>query len=149
MPPPCRSPDRSPRSGRAGREGFATTFFTESDAPRLRSIAGVMHASGCAIPAWMLDLGKNEKARKKIAHQTPNRKAIKTGLGSKAADKAAAKAKSRKRKRSNSGGKAQAEARAGSAAGGNTKSNPKPAGEGKSSKESKKSKKQKQKITPA
>jgi ATP-dependent RNA helicase DDX52/ROK1 len=84
------------RSGRAGREGHAVTFFTESDAPLLRSIAGVMHASGCDIPDWMLDLGKNEKARKKIAHTAPNRQSIKTNTGGKVD---ASKSDKRKRKR--------------------------------------------------
>jgi ATP-dependent RNA helicase DDX52/ROK1 len=91
------------RSGRAGREGHAVTFFTESDAPLLRSIAGVMHASGCDIPEWMLDLGKNEKTRKKIAHTAPNRPGIKTQTGAKS-DASKSDTSKRKRKRTEATG---------------------------------------------
>ena len=64
------------RSGRAGREGHAVTFFTETDAPLLRSVAGVMSASGCSIPQWMLDLGKNSKKRKQLMQKAPSRTPI-------------------------------------------------------------------------
>ena len=32
------------------------TFFTESDVPKLRSIANVMKLSGCDVPDWMLTI---------------------------------------------------------------------------------------------
>lgn len=44
------------RTGRAGRQGVAITFFTEDDVPRLRPIANVMKQSGCEVPEWMLGL---------------------------------------------------------------------------------------------
>ncbi|ORX36219.1 P-loop containing nucleoside triphosphate hydrolase protein [Kockovaella imperatae] len=52
------------RTGRAGQPGKAITFFTDVDAPHLRTIANVLRASGCQVPEWMLELkkpGKNEK----------------------------------------------------------------------------------------
>ncbi|KAK3258742.1 hypothetical protein CYMTET_32223 [Cymbomonas tetramitiformis] len=53
------------RSGRGGRPGTAITLFTEDDAGQLRTIANVMHASGCEVPAWMLSLDKARKHRKR------------------------------------------------------------------------------------
>lgn len=46
------------RSGRAGRTGEAITFYTEEDAPLLKSIANVMIASGGSVPEWMMQLKK-------------------------------------------------------------------------------------------
>eukprot|EP00854_Cymbomonas_tetramitiformis_P005585 gene5585-6772_t len=54
------------RSGRGGRPGTAITLFTEDDAGQLRTIANVMHASGCEVPAWMLSLDKARKHRKAL-----------------------------------------------------------------------------------
>lgn len=43
------------RTGRAGKKGYAITFYTEADYVLLRSIANVMQASGCQdIPEWIL-----------------------------------------------------------------------------------------------
>jgi superfamily II DNA/RNA helicase len=44
------------RTGRAGRQGTAITFFVEDDAPRLKEIASCMRAAGCDVPAWLLQL---------------------------------------------------------------------------------------------
>jgi ATP-dependent RNA helicase DDX52/ROK1 len=55
------------RTGRAGRAGAAVTFFTEDDIPLLRSIANVMHLSGCAVPAWQLTLKKLDRKARKAA----------------------------------------------------------------------------------
>mmetsp|Transcript_75373 Transcript_75373/g.125658 ORF Transcript_75373/g.125658 Transcript_75373/m.125658 type:complete len:576 (+) Transcript_75373:49-1776(+) len=58
------------RTGRAGRPGQAVTLFTEEDADQLRSIANVMKASGCEVPAWMLKLKpmrKDDRRRRSIA----------------------------------------------------------------------------------
>eukprot|EP00118_Oscarella_pearsei_P012556 m.93242 g.93242 ORF g.93242 m.93242 type:complete len:211 (+) comp36777_c1_seq2:1593-2225(+) len=49
------------RTGRAGRPGEAVSFFTEDDAPYLRSIVNVMKESGCDVPEWMLKLKKPDK----------------------------------------------------------------------------------------
>jgi ATP-dependent RNA helicase DDX52/ROK1 len=46
------------RTGRAGREGWAYTFFTEDDSELLRSVANVMSISGCDVPEWMLQMKK-------------------------------------------------------------------------------------------
>lgn len=52
------------RTGRAGREGHAITFFTEDDAPQLRGIAHVIKAAGGEVPDWMLQLKKERRHRK-------------------------------------------------------------------------------------
>ncbi|KAL8291323.1 hypothetical protein RQP46_002301 [Phenoliferia psychrophenolica] len=44
------------RTGRAGKPGKAITFFSKADALHLKSIVNVMRASGCPVPAFMLDL---------------------------------------------------------------------------------------------
>ncbi|KAJ8444683.1 hypothetical protein Cgig2_030357 [Carnegiea gigantea] len=46
------------RSGRAGREGEAITFYTEEDIPYLRNIANVMTESGCEVPSWIMSMPK-------------------------------------------------------------------------------------------
>lgn len=47
--------------------GEAITFFMEEDAGQLRSIANVMRAAGCEVPAWMLELKKERRHRKRPA----------------------------------------------------------------------------------
>ena len=47
--------------------GEAITFFMEEDAGQLRSIANVMRAAGCDVPAWMLELKKERRHRKRPA----------------------------------------------------------------------------------
>ena len=49
------------RTGRAGREGQAVTFFTEDDMVNLRSIANVMKEAGCPVPDYMLDMARPSK----------------------------------------------------------------------------------------
>jgi ATP-dependent RNA helicase DDX52/ROK1 len=65
------------RTGRAGRQGAAVTLFTEADTPLLRSIANVMHASGCEVPPWMLQLKKMSAAgKKRAAAAAPERRDV-------------------------------------------------------------------------
>lgn len=52
-------------AGRAGHTGSAITFFTEEDAPRLRSIAHLVADAGSEVPDWMLHMAKQPKQRKR------------------------------------------------------------------------------------
>lgn len=45
----------SGRTGRAGRAGEAITLYTRDDFTQLKSIANVMHQSGCEVPEWTLN----------------------------------------------------------------------------------------------
>ncbi|KAI0252723.1 P-loop containing nucleoside triphosphate hydrolase protein [Lactifluus subvellereus] len=53
------------RTGRAGREGKAVTYFTDEDAPYLKSIANVLLQSGSPVPEWILKLPKPSKLKRK------------------------------------------------------------------------------------
>ncbi|KAG7450131.1 P-loop containing nucleoside triphosphate hydrolase protein [Guyanagaster necrorhizus] len=53
------------RTGRAGREGKAVTFFTDEDAPYLRSIANVLLQSGSPVPEWITKLPKPSKLKRR------------------------------------------------------------------------------------
>ncbi|KAH9177065.1 P-loop containing nucleoside triphosphate hydrolase protein [Lactarius sanguifluus] len=53
------------RTGRAGREGKAVTYFTDEDAPYLKSIANVLLQSGSSVPEWILKLPKPSKLKRK------------------------------------------------------------------------------------
>ncbi|EGO02772.1 hypothetical protein SERLA73DRAFT_176143 [Serpula lacrymans var. lacrymans S7.3] len=53
------------RTGRAGREGKAVTYFTDEDAPFLKSIANVLLQSGSTVPDWILKMPKPSKLKKK------------------------------------------------------------------------------------
>ncbi|KAH9048830.1 P-loop containing nucleoside triphosphate hydrolase protein [Lactarius hengduanensis] len=53
------------RTGRAGREGKAVTYFTDEDAPYLKSIANVLLQSGSSAPEWILKLPKPSKLKHK------------------------------------------------------------------------------------
>lgn len=53
------------RTGRAGREGKAVTFFTDEDAPFLKSIANVILQAGQSVPDWILKLPKPSKMKRK------------------------------------------------------------------------------------
>ncbi|KAL4069362.1 P-loop containing nucleoside triphosphate hydrolase protein [Scleroderma citrinum] len=53
------------RTGRAGREGKAVTYFTDSDAPYLKSIANVLLQSGSPVADWVLKLPKPSRMKKK------------------------------------------------------------------------------------
>ncbi|KAI9460147.1 P-loop containing nucleoside triphosphate hydrolase protein [Lactarius psammicola] len=53
------------RTGRAGREGKAVTYFTDEDAPYLKSIANVLLQSGSPVPEWIPKLPKPSKLKRK------------------------------------------------------------------------------------
>ncbi|KAI0344066.1 P-loop containing nucleoside triphosphate hydrolase protein [Trametopsis cervina] len=53
------------RTGRAGREGKAVTYFTNEDAPFLKTIANVILQSGSTVPEWMLKLPKPSKLKRR------------------------------------------------------------------------------------
>lgn len=53
------------RTGRAGREGKAVTYFTNEDAPFLKSIANVILQSGSTVPEWIMKLPKPSKMKRK------------------------------------------------------------------------------------
>lgn len=53
-------------TGRAGHAGEAITFFTESDAPKLRSVARLAAEAGSEVPEWMLHMEKQKNKRKGV-----------------------------------------------------------------------------------
>lgn len=53
------------RTGRAGRNGSAVTFFTEEDIDQLRGVVNVMRAAGCQVPEWTLNLKKVRRSKRK------------------------------------------------------------------------------------
>ncbi|KIJ38491.1 hypothetical protein M422DRAFT_231241 [Sphaerobolus stellatus SS14] len=53
------------RTGRAGNEGFAVTYWTDEDAPYLKTIANVLLQSGSPVPDWILKLPKPSAIRKR------------------------------------------------------------------------------------
>ncbi|KAF7319880.1 hypothetical protein MKEN_00771200 [Mycena kentingensis (nom. inval.)] len=53
------------RTGRAGREGKAVTYFTNADAPYLKTIANVLLQSGSSVPEWILKLPKPSKMKRR------------------------------------------------------------------------------------
>ncbi|KAI0809269.1 P-loop containing nucleoside triphosphate hydrolase protein [Irpex lacteus] len=53
------------RTGRAGREGKAVTYFTDQDAPFLKTIANVILQSGSTVPDWVLKLPKPSKMKRR------------------------------------------------------------------------------------
>ncbi|XP_077447909.1 putative ATP-dependent RNA helicase DDX52 isoform X2 [Stigmatopora argus] len=65
------------RTGRAGHQGKAITFFTENDKPLLRSIANVIKQAGCPVPDYMLGFKKmHSKLRRRIEKKPPGRSTI-------------------------------------------------------------------------
>ncbi|XP_077403144.1 putative ATP-dependent RNA helicase DDX52 [Vanacampus margaritifer] len=67
------------RTGRAGHQGKAITFFTENDKPLLRSIATVIKQAGCPVPDYMVGFKKiHSKVRRKLEKKPPNRTTIST-----------------------------------------------------------------------
>jgi ATP-dependent RNA helicase DDX52/ROK1 len=67
------------RTGRAGRDGLAYTFFTKEDAPYLKMITNVMKESGCEVPDWMLKLkAPSKKMKQDLKQQARDRDAINT-----------------------------------------------------------------------
>ncbi|KAI0090032.1 P-loop containing nucleoside triphosphate hydrolase protein [Irpex rosettiformis] len=53
------------RTGRAGREGKAVTYFTDQDAPFLKTIANVILQSGSTVPEWVVKLPKPSKMKRR------------------------------------------------------------------------------------
>ncbi|KAI0078480.1 P-loop containing nucleoside triphosphate hydrolase protein [Panus rudis PR-1116 ss-1] len=53
------------RTGRMGREGKAVTYFTNDDAPFLKTIANVILQSGSSVPEWILKLPKPSKMKRR------------------------------------------------------------------------------------
>ena len=49
------------RTGRADRNGTAITLFTDEDKPIVRSLANLLHVSGCPVPEWILTMPKSHK----------------------------------------------------------------------------------------
>ncbi|KAK7199660.1 ATP-dependent DEAD/H RNA helicase [Novymonas esmeraldas] len=66
------------RTGRAGKEGTAITFFTEDDKERLPPIAKVMQESGNAVEEWMLNIKVDRSTRRRLERTTPQRTIVST-----------------------------------------------------------------------
>ncbi|CAO3587530.1 unnamed protein product [Absidia cylindrospora] len=67
------------RTGRAGRQGEAITYYTKDDFDYLKSIVTVMRESGCEVPEWMLSVKKaNKKKRSKLRQGRVERDTIDT-----------------------------------------------------------------------
>ncbi|XP_070838947.1 probable ATP-dependent RNA helicase DDX52 [Chaetodon trifascialis] len=65
------------RTGRAGHQGKAITFFTENDKPLLRSIANVIKQAGCPVPDYMVGFKKiQSKVRRSLEKKPPKRSTI-------------------------------------------------------------------------
>uniref|UniRef100_UPI0037E967AA probable ATP-dependent RNA helicase DDX52 n=1 Tax=Semicossyphus pulcher TaxID=241346 RepID=UPI0037E967AA len=65
------------RTGRAGHQGKAITFFTENDKPLLRSIANVIKQAGCPVPDYMIGFKKiHSKAKRRLEKRPPKRSTI-------------------------------------------------------------------------
>uniref|UniRef100_UPI003AAA21CC probable ATP-dependent RNA helicase DDX52 isoform X1 n=1 Tax=Centroberyx gerrardi TaxID=166262 RepID=UPI003AAA21CC len=65
------------RTGRAGHQGKAVTFFTEDDKPLLRSIANVIKQAGCPVPDYMVGFKKiHSKVKQKLQRKPPKRSTI-------------------------------------------------------------------------
>ncbi|XP_023139940.2 probable ATP-dependent RNA helicase DDX52 [Amphiprion ocellaris] len=65
------------RTGRAGHQGKAITFFTENDKPLLRSIANVIKQAGCPVPDYMIGFKKiHSKVKRRLERRPPKRSTI-------------------------------------------------------------------------
>ncbi|CAJ1063952.1 probable ATP-dependent RNA helicase DDX52 [Xyrichtys novacula] len=65
------------RTGRAGHQGKAITFFTENDKPLLRSIANVIKQAGCPVPDYMVGFKKiHSKQKRRLEMKPPKRSTI-------------------------------------------------------------------------
>uniref|UniRef100_A0A7N6AHY7 Probable ATP-dependent RNA helicase DDX52 n=1 Tax=Anabas testudineus TaxID=64144 RepID=A0A7N6AHY7_ANATE len=65
------------RTGRAGHQGKAVTFFTENDKPLLRSIANVIKQAGCPVPDYMIGFKKiHSKVKRRLEKKPPKRSTI-------------------------------------------------------------------------
>ena len=71
------------RTGRAGHQGLAVTFFAESDMPALRPIANVIKLSGGEVPEWMLAMPKERRdvQKRRETGAPPKRDSISTAIG--------------------------------------------------------------------
>ena len=71
------------RTGRAGKQGTAITYFTKQDAPYLKTVVNVMRQSGCDVPEWMLKLPKPSKLLKQQLRKKPiERRDVRAASGS-------------------------------------------------------------------
>ncbi|KDN38322.1 putative ROK1-ATP-dependent RNA helicase [Tilletiaria anomala UBC 951] len=71
------------RTGRAGKQGEAITFFTKDDAPYLKTVVNVMRQSGCDVPQWLLELkNPSQNAKKKLKRAPIERKDVRVAAGS-------------------------------------------------------------------
>ncbi|KXS21532.1 P-loop containing nucleoside triphosphate hydrolase protein [Gonapodya prolifera JEL478] len=97
------------RTGRAGREGWAFTFFTHEDAPYVKSVANVMKEMGEKIEDWMVGLDKpSREAKKNMKQKGVKRESIDTRPKKEKRREQAKKEMieaSKRRKRMNDGGK--------------------------------------------
>ncbi|KAI9478770.1 MAG: P-loop containing nucleoside triphosphate hydrolase protein [Benjaminiella poitrasii] len=65
------------RTGRAGREGEAITYYSQADIPYMKGVVNVMKESGCDVPDWMLKIkgatyGQKRKLKKGIDREAIN-----------------------------------------------------------------------------
>lgn len=79
------------RTGRAGRQGSAVTFFTKEDAPYLRSVMNLIKASNpdavARLPEYLLQLPKSsKKEKKKLKRTTVQRQGVAEASGSRKAE---------------------------------------------------------------
>lgn len=66
------------RTGRAGSQGNAITFFTEDDVDKLRGVANVIKAAGGEVEPWMLKLKKvRNRQRKRTSQPTEDEETVK------------------------------------------------------------------------
>jgi ATP-dependent RNA helicase DDX52/ROK1 len=50
------------------------TFFTDEDKPVVRSLANLLHASGCSVPEWIMSMPKVDRKLKKKMEKYPIRR---------------------------------------------------------------------------
>lgn len=62
---------RCGRTGRAGKKGWAITFWTEVDTPFIRNITNIIRNSGGKIPEWMFKLKKLTQSKAKQLIKRP------------------------------------------------------------------------------
>ncbi|EPY34833.1 ATP-dependent RNA helicase DDX52/ROK1 [Angomonas deanei] len=62
------------RTGRAGKEGVAITFFTEDDRERLPPVAKVMRDAGSPVEDWMLEIKVDKRTARRLERTTPTGK---------------------------------------------------------------------------
>ncbi|XP_041808488.1 probable ATP-dependent RNA helicase DDX52 [Chelmon rostratus] len=98
------------RTGRAGHQGKAITFFTENDKPLLRSIANVIKQAGCPVPDYMVGFKKiHSKVRRSLEKKPPKRSTICTTPRFLMKKKGKAPSKGHKGEQQKAGGKQKGE----------------------------------------